>query len=162
MASLMHTSFDRISNFDPTSANRARDDLIDLKFFDFLTTHVESSGIEDLKTFTDKILVHAGDRKSRDTAYLKVSEITISGFKKCIKALYEASAFLRVDILWDSDPGGFQTAQHDVFEKLEYPWCAKERLNIPSEAWKAFANEVSNWDSFRDKYCSTPGLAKGA
>jgi hypothetical protein len=162
MASLMHKSFDKISNFDPISANRDRKDRINSNIFDCLTTHVNDSGIEKLKTFTDKVLVHAGDRKSRDVAYAKVGKITISGFKDCIKALYEASAFLGSNILGDSHPGGFATAQFNVFEKLEYPWCAEERQKIASEAWEAFANEVSNWDSFRDKYCSPPGLTKEA
>jgi hypothetical protein len=163
MASLMHKSFDQISNFDPTSAHHARKDRIDPDIFGRLTTHVNDSGIEKLKIYTDKILVHAGDRKSRDVAYSEVGKkISIGGFKDCIKALYEASAFLGSNILGDSDPGGFTTAQFNVFEKLEFPWCAKERHNIPSEAWESFANEVSNWDSFRDKYCHPPRLTKGA
>lgn len=150
MSALLHKSFDRISFQDSNNSKHSRTDQIDPRILERLIAHVKEAEISEIKTLADKLLLHAGDRVSRELASKAPAILTINKLKRCVKALYEASAFLGSTVLGRSHPGGFQIAQYNVFEKLEHPWCAKEHKNKISEVWDEFTTEVSHWDASKE------------
>ena len=147
MSRLFHKSFDRISIAQQSSEGRSRSEGIDPAVFERLKSHVNMSGIENINLVANKLLFHAGDRRSREAVRSRIDRVDVDEFKQVVKALYEASAFLGSDILMDGHPGGFPTAQYDVFEKLEHLWCTQTNLGSVGAVWQSFASEVSNWDA---------------
>ncbi len=138
-----HENFDRLSKTTPDK--RSRTDRIDRQLFKELTKELKVC--DGLRTYANKFVAHASDRKNRINLTDNQRRITLQRLNGCYKAIVRVASFIGAIILYEHPLGGVPVPQFNHLEYLDKPMVFSGDIEKLDIFWNTRVKEVGVWDN---------------
>jgi hypothetical protein len=140
----LHAAFDGLCG--RLRKPRSRTDRMSRKVITILREWLDQSGAEDLATWSDKMLAHAADARSRDRVDIGQIELTLEKVSVAHRAFVRVAEAIGGYVLSDSAHGGaVPTPQFNQFQGLDAPVSKNGQTQALHDLWYKLSKDRDQW-----------------